>query len=346
MAERPITIKDVAERAGVSVSTVSRVLNDYPFVSEAARSRVSEAMELLDYRPDVTARAMRTGTTRAVGFVVSDITNPVFSAVAKGADEVLHPQGYSLVLATSANDPDYEAELMAALRQRRVDGLIAAVADERHPGLAERLAGFQASVLFDRAVAGARSDSVCSDHAAGMGEALAHLAALGHTRVALVAGTQRQLGSRARVEAYGRGVDRFGLDRDAALVVTGPLAQETGYEALQQLLAGDARPTAVITGNNQLTAGALAAVQEQGVRVPGELSLVACDDVELTRLHVPPLDVVDRDPVAHGRAAAELLLTRLANRPAPPRRVVLPTIYRTRASTAPPVAARGRVAAR
>ena len=91
----------MAERAGVSVSTVSRVLNDYPFVSEAARSRVSEAMELLDYRPDVTARAMRTGTTRAVGFAVSDITNPVFSAVAKGADEVLHPQGYSLVLATS-----------------------------------------------------------------------------------------------------------------------------------------------------------------------------------------------------------------------------------------------------
>ena len=127
------TIKEVAERARVSVSTVSRVLNDYPFVSAAARERVTDAMQALDYRPDMAARSMRTGTTRAVGFVVSDITNPVFAAVAKGADAVLHPYGYSLVLANSGGDPEHEAELVAALRQRRVDGLIAAVADERSP---------------------------------------------------------------------------------------------------------------------------------------------------------------------------------------------------------------------
>ena len=104
----PPTIKEVAERAGVSVSTVSRVLNDYPFVSDAARRRVVDAMEALEYRPDVAARSMRTGSSRTVGFVVSDISNPLFATIAKGVDSVLVPHGYSLVLANSENDPEHE----------------------------------------------------------------------------------------------------------------------------------------------------------------------------------------------------------------------------------------------
>jgi LacI family transcriptional regulator len=335
------TIKEVAERAQVSVSTVSRVLNDYPFVSDSARRRVTEAMQALDYRPDMSARSMRTGTTRAVGFVVSDITNPVFAAIAKGADAVFHPHGYSLVLANSGGDPHREAELIAALRQRRVDGLIAAVADERAPGLAERLGSARACVLFDREVAGSGADAVCSDHGTGMEAALAHLAELGHVRVGLIAGMQSQLGSRARVAAYRRLAPRLGLDRGRELVVTGRLSRETGYRGARELLALPSPPTALIAGNNQLTVGALAALRELGVDVPGELSLVACDDVDLTRLHDPPLDVVDRDPEAHGRAAAELLLRRLEDRHAPPRRVVLPTSFVRRASSGAPVTALG-----
>ncbi len=200
----PPTIREVAERAGVSVSTVSRVLNEYPFVSEETRRRVLETMQELEYRPDVAARSMRTGTSRAVGLVFSDISNPLFSAMAKGADSVLHAKGYSLVLANSQSDPEREAELLSALRQRRVDGLVIAVADERAPSLAERLSGFPACVLVDRNVSGSRADSVCSEHAQGMAEALEHLARLGHRRVALIAGSQGQLGSRARVVAFRR----------------------------------------------------------------------------------------------------------------------------------------------
>jgi LacI family transcriptional regulator len=331
----PPTIREVAERAGVSVSTVSRVLNDYPFVSEDARARVLEAMEALDYRPDVAAQSMRTGTSRAVGFVVADISNPLFATIAKGVDAVLHPRGYSLVLANSQNDPDHEAELISTLRQRRVDGLIAAVADERAPALAARLDGF-ATVLFDREVEGSKADAVCSDHEQGLAEALERLADLGHRRVALIAGSQGQLGSRARVVAYCTHAERLGLDGDPELLITIEPRREAGYDVGRSLLELDNPPTALVVAHNQITVGVLEAFRDLGVSVPGELSVVACDDVDVTRLYTPPIDVVSRDLLELGRAAGTLLLDRLADRHAPPRRVVLPTRLVVRASSAQP----------
>jgi LacI family transcriptional regulator, galactose operon repressor len=336
-AQLPPTIREVADRAGVSVSTVSRVLNQYPFVSDDARARVLAAMATLDYRPDVAAQSMRTGTSRAVGFVVADISNPLFATIAKGVDAVLYSRGYSLVLANSQNDPQHEAELISTLRQRRVDGLIAAVADERAPSLAERLDGFS-TVLFDREVEGASADSVCSDHEQGLVEALERLASLGHRRVALIAGNQGQLGSRARVLAYHSHAARQGLDLDPALLRTVEPSRVSGYDVAQSLAALDYPPTAVIVAHNQITVGVLEAFRDLGISIPGEISIVACDDVDVTRLHTPPIDVVSRDLLELGRAAGTLLLERLADRDAPPRRIVLPTQLVVRASTAPPQA--------
>jgi LacI family transcriptional regulator len=181
---------------------------------------------------------------------------------------------------------------------------------------------------------GSNADAVCSDHAAGMTEALSHLASLGHRRVALVAGSVGQLGSRARILAYRRLAPRFGLDLDRRLVVSGELSRETGYLATRELLALAEPPTALIAGNNQLTVGALEALRDRGLRVPGDLSLIACDDVDLTRMHDPPIDVIDRNLEEHGRVAAELLLARLANASGPARRVTLPTRFLRRGSTA------------
>lgn len=332
----PPTIREVARQAGVSVSTVSRVLNDYPYVSAEARRRVIAAMKRLDYRPDMAARSMRTGASRAVGFVIPDITNPVFAGIAKGADEVLHERGYSLVLAHSGNDAAHEAEQIAMLFHRRLEGLIAAVADEQAPGLAERLSRFRACVLFDREVDGSGADVVCSDHETGMMEALTHLAELGHRRIALVAGRPSQYASRTRVGAYRRAVSALGLERDRRLVVTGIHSRETGYRAAERLLALATPPTAIVAANNQLTAGVLAALRDHQIRLPDDLSLVGTDDVELTRLHDPPIDVIDRDALAHGRTAAELVLARLAAPDEPLRRVSLPAHYLARGTSAPP----------
>jgi LacI family transcriptional regulator len=333
----PPTIKEVAERAGVSVSTVSRVLNDYPFVSAGARRRVIDAMGELEYRPDVAARSMRTGSSNTVGFVVADISNPLFAAIAKGVDSVLVPHGYSLVLANSENDPDHEAALLRALRQRRLDGLIAAVADERAPGLAGRLEEF-ATVLFDRDVAGSSADAVWSDHDSGIGEALERLSGLGHRRVALIAGSEGQLGSRARIVAFRRHARRLGLSVAGGLVRSSEPERESGQRAARELLAAPDPPTALMIAHNLLTVGVLEALSDLGVRLPDDLSVVACDDVDVTRLFSPPIDVIERDLLELGETSARLLLERLADRDGPPRRVVLPTRLLVRESTAAPAA--------
>ncbi len=298
------------------------------------------ASAALGYRPDVAARSMRTGTTGAVGLVVSDISNPLFSAIAKAADLALSPHGYALMIANSANDPEHEAELISAFRQRRLDGLIIAAANECAPGLGGRVASFQASVLLDREVPGSRADAVLSDHGAGLGEAIRHLAGLGHRRIALIAGTPAQRGSRIRIQAYGDELAQLGIQQDAALCRPGEMTVEDGYRAVAEVLTLRDAPTAVIAGNNQLFAGLFAAIRDRGLRIPDELSVVACEETELTALHNPPLDVVRRDMDDLGRTAAELLLARLHAPARRSRRIVLPTIFTARGSSAPPPARR------
>ncbi len=236
-ALKTATLHDVAREAGVSVSTVSRALNDQPFVRPEVRDRVLLASEALGYRPDVAARSMRTGTTGAVGFVVSDISNPLLASIAKAADLALSPRGYALMIANSANDPEHEAELISAFRQRRLDGLIIATADERAPGLGDRVAAFQASVLLDREVPGSGADAVLSDHGAGLGEAIRHLAGLGHRRIALIAGTPAQRGSRVRIETYEAELERLRIPHDAQLCRPGEMTAEDGYRAVGEILA-------------------------------------------------------------------------------------------------------------
>lgn len=331
------TLRDVAREAGVSVSTASRVLNGQPFVSSGVRERVLLASEGLGYRPDVAARSMRTGTTGAVGLVVSDISNPLFATIARAADLALSPRGYALMVANSANDPEHEAELIAAFRQRRLDGLMIAAADEAAEGLAQRVDSFQAAVLLDREVAGSRADVVLSDHATGFAAAMRHLAGLGHRRIALIAGTDAQRGSRVRIDTYLEEIGRLGLERDDALLREGELTVDDGYRAVGEILSLEDPPTAIVAGNNQLFAGMFAALRDFGVRIPDDLSVVACEETELTALHIPPLDVVRRDLEELGHHAATLLLERLDAPRRRRREMVLSTTFEARGSSARPI---------
>lgn len=330
------TLRDVAREAGVSVSTASRVLNGQPFVSDGVRERVLLASEQLGYRPDVAARSMRTGTTGAVGLIVSDISNPLFASIARAADHALSPRGYALMVANSANDAAHEAELIAAFRQRRLDGLMIAAADEGAAGLAKRVDSFQAAVLLDREVQGSRADTVLSDHATGFADAIRHLAGLGHRRIALIAGTDLQRGSRVRIATFLEETARLGLDRDDALLREGELTVEDGYRAVGEILSLPQPPTAIVAGNNQLFAGMFAALRDLGVSIPRDLSVVACEETELTALHIPPLDVVRRDVEELGTRAATLLLERLDAPRRRGRQIVLPTTFEARGSSAAP----------
>ncbi|OLF05173.1 hypothetical protein BLA60_37275 [Actinophytocola xinjiangensis] len=328
-------VRQVAERAGVALSSVSRVLSGHPDVSELMRHRVLDAVAALGYEPDHLAQSLRRGASMTVGYVVGDISNPLTAQIALGAETALRRAGYSLLLVNSTSDPDLDAQHIRLLRQRRTDGLLLAMADERHAATIAELERYPGPcVLVDRVCAKLpRASGVHSDHRAGLSAAVEHLYRLGHRHIALVNGDPRVLPARERaavLRRFARGVPDLEVT-----VRPGGFTAAHGRDATAALLAGGAgRPTAVIAGGNQILPGVLAAVRAAGLTVPTDLSLVTCDQVALVEFLRPPLATVTRDLGDLGEVAAALLLERLSGRAR--RRVTLPTGFRADHSCAPP----------
>jgi LacI family transcriptional regulator len=307
-------LKDVAAHAGVSVATVSRVINGGPYVTERVRALVAASMDALGYEPHALARSLRTGETRSVGYVVSDIANALFSTIARGIDDALQPQSYTMVLANSRSDPAHELDVIRHLLRRRVDGLVLSLADETSPALRDFLAGLRTPlVLLDREVEGVLADQVLVDHAAGVAAAVAHLRDLGHTRVGLITGEASTRPGREIRRAFEDAHAAAGAPIPGGFVRVGALSEAFGAQAAAALLQMPEPPTALIAGGAQITVGVLRVLRRQGVRVPEELSLVAYDDTDATELFSPSVSVIARDIYAIGQTAAALLLDRLGS---------------------------------
>jgi LacI family transcriptional regulator len=327
-------MREVAELAGVAMSSVSRVMSGHPDVSPAMRRRVLTAVEELGYEPDLLAQSLRRRETLTVGFVVGDISNPLFSEIVMGVEATMHENGYAMLLTNSLGDPALEAAHIGLLSQRRVDGLVISVLDETHPETIVRLRELEIPiVVLDRNMPGIAVSRVISDHRTGMEAAVRHLLELGHRRIALISGppVRPALERRAGFEqALAAG------DIPAAYTIhEGSFAVEHGSAALSELLDLPDPPTAVIAGGNQLMLGALRVISRRRIELGTELSFVGCDDVAITDLHRPAIAVVRRDNVAMGRAAAELLLARMRDGD-PPTDVELPTEFVARPSCGPP----------
>jgi LacI family transcriptional regulator len=328
------SMRDVADRAGVAMSSVSRVLSGHPDVSPAMTERVMRAVDDLDYQPDMLAQSLRRRETRTVGFVVGDISNPLFAEIITGVESTLNANGYSMLLTSSLGDPRLEAAHIALLSQRRVDGMVASIVEESDPESMGRLRELDVPVVvLDRDVpADVRVSRVLSDHRAGMKAAARHLLDLGHRRIGLIGGPR----VRPALERRGGLEDAFAEHGLPATYVSeeGSFSVDAGAAALRRLLDAADPPTAVIAGGNQLMLGALRVVRERGIRLGADLSFVGCDDVAITDLFQPAVAVVRRDNFAMGRAAAELLLERMRDEAAP-HDVVLPTEFIARPSCAP-----------
>ncbi len=327
-------MREVAERAGVAMSSVSRVLSDHPDVSPVMRERVMTAVADLGYKPDLLAQSLRRRETRSVGFVVADISNQLFAEIAKGAEEALRAEGYSMLLTNSEGDPELDAAHVRLFEQRRTDGLILSLAREDHQPTIEAMEAIDGPiVLIDRDPQVSFPVSrVLSDHATGMRSAVDHLLELGHRHIGLILGQPiRPTNERRRAfeEAH---ADR-GLEPGA--IVAGRFSVDFGMEATKELLAASERPTAIIAGGNQLMIGALNVISASGLEIGRDLSFLGCDDIPITSLYRPPIAVVRRDNDAIGRAAAELLLRRLKDGEGD-REVVLPTEFVPRPSCVPP----------
>jgi LacI family transcriptional regulator len=325
-------LRDVARRAGVAVSSASRALSEHASVSPELRERVLRAADELGYEPNLLAQGLRRGATSSVGFVMRDISSPLFSEIALGAEIALRERGYSMLLTNSEGRSELDLAHIRLLRQRRVDGLLLSLADEAHePTLSELERLRLPVVLIDREVPHPSGlSAVLCDHGAGVRAAAEQLVGRGHRRIGLVAGPLVLRPGRECAQA----LERFCAGRAGtqAIVEAGPFNEEHGYAASARMLAQPDPPTALIAGSHQILPGVLRALDEAGADASA-IDLVAFDDTPLLPWVARPLGVVSREGTEIGRVGARLLLDLLAG--GSPRTVVVPTVYRSPVRRAP-----------
>lgn len=327
-------LREVADLAGVALSTASRAMSNRPGVSPRMRERVIQAALELGYEPDLLAQSFSKGATMTVGFLVRDIASPAIPPILLGAEAVLRSGGYAMLLTNSEGLTSLDVEYIRMFRQRRVDGLVLSLADESHPETLAELERFVGPcVVVDRTLPDAvGASNVLIDHAAGLRKILDYLVELGHRRIGFVGGPERlrPTAEAARV-LHEATASRRGL---SVLIEAGQFAEEHGAAAAVRLLADSAPPTAIVAGNAQILLGVLRTLRERGLRVPEDLSIVSVDHVPYLDYMEPPVASISRDQYSIGRTAGELLLRRLAG--GPPETVLVPTTFSPRSSCAPP----------
>jgi LacI family transcriptional regulator len=335
-ARRRVGMREVAERAGVAISSVSRVLSGHPDVSEEMREQVMVAVAELGYKPDLIAQGLRSRASLSVGFVAGDISNPLFAQIARGAEVRLRENGYSMLLTNSLVEPELDRQNIELLEQRRADGLIVLLVSETHQPTIDALSDLTVPlVVVERDLPPrVHASRVLSDHAAGMSSAVEHLLELGHRRIAIIGGPDVRP-TRQRREAAERVFAGHGLDPASLIVRNGLFAELHGAVATRELLDLPEPPTALIAGSNQIMAGALQVISERELDLGRELSFIGYDDTAVAKVYRPPISVVERDLVAIGEVAAELLLTHVRDLSTQTREVVLPTRYIRRGSCGP-----------
>jgi LacI family transcriptional regulator len=339
------TLRDVAALAGVHPATASRALNPATkgMTSADTAQRVLRAAAELGYRPNAVARSLRTARSSSIGVVVPDLTNPLFPPIVRGIEAALSPHGYVLLIVNTDNNLAQEAQLVASLRARSVDGLILATARLSHPLIETLAAGDLPVVLVNRRHEGLPLPCVVPDDAAGIQLAVAHLAGRGHRRIAHIAGPQNTSTGVARLRGFRAAMAGHGLAADDALVAgCGSWSEAEGARALRDLLDSGVPFSAVIAGNDMLALGCYDVLGERGIRCPADLSVVGFNDMPfvdkvapaLTTVHIPHHDL--------GAEAARLLLGQMADFRREERSVLLPVTLAVRESTGPPPPGTGR----
>jgi LacI family transcriptional regulator len=338
-ARATATLRDVAAAAAVHPATASRALNPATrsLLNPETAQRVLEAAARLGYRPNPMARGLKTSRSYTIGVVVPDLRNPLFPPIARGIEDRLEPAGYTSLLANTDNDLERERLSFDALRARQVDGYITASARREHPLVQELAANGRPLVLVNRATDDPSLPSAVPDDHDGMRQAVAHVAALGHRRIAHLAGPFELSTGVHRHEGFAQGMEAVGLRVDPGLEVAGRRFTEAeGARLCRRLLDRGARFTAVLAGNDLMALGCIDALREAGFACPDDVSVVGFNDMDWSDRFAPPLTTVRVPHHALGVAAADLLLERLADPEAPVRHVVLPVELIARASAAPP----------
>jgi LacI family transcriptional regulator len=331
------TIKDVARLAGVSPMTVSRVINGSGYASQEARARVERAVAELGFVPNALARHLRSKRTRTLALVISDITNPFFTTIARGVEDIAAAHDFAVMFCNTDESEAEEIAYLQMLIQRQIDGVLLVPASDSGKSLRLLRTHRVPVVVLDRRVSSPRVDQVRSDSEAGAYQLVRHLIELGHRRIAMLTGHRNISTSVDRAAGYRRALAELGIERDDRLVLYGGFGLEAGYRMACQVLDLHPPPTALFAANNFIAFGAIRALREVGLRIPEGMSLVAFDDLPDDWLIDPFLTVVDQRAYEMGKQAAELILERVAGLGRPTRRsIILPVDFIVRRSSAPP----------
>lgn len=328
------TIRDVAKLAGVAPITVSRVLNNSGYVKPETRRRVEQAAAELHYIPNMLAHSFRSNRTNTLALVMTDITNPFWTTVARGVEDVASAHGYSVFFCNTDENEEKQAHYLAALLRRRVDGVLLAPASSNGAPVQALLRQNVSVVVLDRRVEGVEVDTVRGDSINGAYQLVHHLVELGHRRIALLSGPANLSVSQERAAGYEQALRAVGQPPEPALMLFGAFTVESGRTMMQRLLCLPERPTAIFAGNNFIAAGALSVMREMNLRMPEDMSVVVFDDLPDPYVTEPVLTVVAQPAYELGQVAARRLLARLAQSSnAPVRDEILPVRLIVRRST-------------
>lgn len=333
------SIRDVAERAGVSLGSASRVLNQAPTVTPELRERVERAIAELGYRPNHAARSLRLRSTRSIGCLLTDVANPLYGRLFHALEERLRSAGSLLLLANSLNNAEREVEILQTFGDRGMDGLIVAPGNEGHAGVQAALRALRRpTVILDRDLAVPGCDRLQFDHAAGVRDVVAQLVQQGHRAIGIVLGRAAIRPTRERLAGYRAGLAAHGLALRPELVLSLPDAMSSSYAEVRGMLQRPDRPSALLVLGTHILNEALSAIAALNLRIPQDISLVALGDPGFAAHYTPPLSALSLDVAQAADTVTRLLLERIQGQAGGrARQLQVPWHFVARDSCAPPV---------
>lgn len=308
-------LKDIAGKLGISVSTVSRVVNNKAYVKPKTREMVMRALEELNYTPNQIARSLKNNSTRTIGIVVPDISENFFALIIKGVDSILSKNGYSIILCDTDENPDKEEAYLKLLLEKRVDGFVLATISKRNK-LIEKLVHDQIPVIFIDNLPDISSnyDSVLIDNNKAGYRAAEHLIRLGHTNIAVITGLLDETTGYERLEGFKKALQNYHIEVNPDRIRIGNFKEDSGYDHMKSLLESDPGLSAVFVASSKMTYGAIKAIRDAGLKMPDDIALVGFDMHDDSGLLSPGITTLIQPERLIGRVAGEQLLKRLKDK--------------------------------
>lgn len=316
------TIQEVAKEAGVSVATVSRVINNSEAVTNSTKEIVQSAIKRLNYKPNLIGRNLRRKETRLILILLPSISNPFYSTIVKGAEDVAHENGYNVLLCNTNSDINRERVYIELLRNKLADGLIfmaSEVDKDELSGLTEKYPIVQCCEYKE----GLSAYHVTIDNLSAAQKAVLHLIGLGHKRIGMISGKNEFVSTRQREAGYRKALEDSGIEFDLSLIKHGNYGFKSGLRAANQLLSVKEKPTAIFAISDSMAVGAIRAVRESGLKVPSDIAVVGFDDISFAAMSEPPLTTISQPKYDLGCTAMEMLLKQIEGKEKEPTEILL-----------------------